>query len=171
MTGRYRVRAAEELRYLILAIQREGSRILAADLRPLGLTPSQAEVLRVLADFQPLTLSGLGELLVCEHGTNPSRLVDRLVSTGLLRRETHAGDRRRVTLSLTTDGEHLVRRIIDTEEQLYHTLDALTAHQPIEQALTVLRALASAFPVAEVLSRRAQHPPPPQHSDGSEPRG
>ncbi|MGH3774569.1 MAG: MarR family winged helix-turn-helix transcriptional regulator [Pseudonocardiaceae bacterium] len=152
------MRAAEELRYLILAVQREGNRILAADLRPLGLTPSQAEVLRVLADFQPLTLTGLGELLVCEHGTNPSRLVDRLVSAGLVRRETQADDRRRVTLSLTTDGERLTRRIIDTEDQLYRTLDALTADQPVEQALIVLRTLAGAFPVAEALSRRSQRP-------------
>ncbi|MGQ0719818.1 MAG: MarR family winged helix-turn-helix transcriptional regulator [Pseudonocardiales bacterium] len=150
------MRTAEELRYLILAIQREGSRILAADLRPLGLTPSQAEVLRVLADFQPLTLTGLGELLICEHGTNPSRLVDRLVSAGLVRRETQIDDRRRVTLSLTTEGEHLVRRIIDIEERLYHTLDALTADQPVEQALEVLRALAGAFPIAEALSWRSQ---------------
>ncbi|MGH3837690.1 MAG: MarR family transcriptional regulator [Pseudonocardiaceae bacterium] len=89
------MRTAEELRYLILAIQREGNRVLAADLRPLGLTPSQAEVLRVLADFQPLTLTGLGELLVCEHGTNPSRLVDRLVSAGLVWRETQADDESR----------------------------------------------------------------------------
>ena len=44
------MRTAEELRYLILAIQREGNRLLAADLRPLGITPSQAEVIRVLAD-------------------------------------------------------------------------------------------------------------------------
>lgn len=54
-------------------------RLLAADLRPLGVTPSQAEVLRVLADHQPLTLIGLGELLICETGGSPSRLVDRLV--------------------------------------------------------------------------------------------
>ncbi len=152
------MRTAEELRYLILAIQREGSRILAADLRPLGLTPAQAEVLRVLADFPPLTLTGLGELLVCEHGTNPSRLVDRLVCAGLVQRETQVHDRRRVTLSLTADGEHLVRRIIDTEDRLYRTLDALTADQPVEQALLVLRALAGAFPVAEALSRRSQRP-------------
>ncbi|GHO54498.1 hypothetical protein KSB_29730 [Ktedonobacter robiniae] len=39
---------AEELRYLILAAQREGERILTEVLRPLDLTPSQAEVLHVL---------------------------------------------------------------------------------------------------------------------------
>ena len=45
----------EELRYLILALQREGNRLLAAGLRGLELTPSQAETLRVLADHQPLS--------------------------------------------------------------------------------------------------------------------
>ena len=52
-------------------------------LRPLGVTPAQAEVLQVLADRQPLTLTGLGELLVSESGTNPSRLTGRLVTAGL----------------------------------------------------------------------------------------
>ena len=80
------VHPAEELRYLILAAQREGNRAFARRLRPLGLTPSQAEVLRLLDERQPLSLTGLGELLVCESGTNPSRLVDRLVTTGLVRR-------------------------------------------------------------------------------------
>src|SRR5215212_5438791 len=40
----------EELRYLVLAAQREGNRMLAQGLRPLGLTPSQAEVETVLHD-------------------------------------------------------------------------------------------------------------------------
>lgn len=40
----------EELRFLILAAQREGSRMFTSILRPLGLTSSQSEVLRVLFD-------------------------------------------------------------------------------------------------------------------------
>ena len=64
----------EQLRYLLLAAQREGNRFLADALEPLGLTPSQAEALRVLQDWQPLALVELGGLLVCEQGS-PSRLV------------------------------------------------------------------------------------------------
>lgn len=41
----------EELRYLVLAAQREGNRLLADGLQPLGLTPSQAEALRLLEDW------------------------------------------------------------------------------------------------------------------------
>jgi hypothetical protein len=72
------MKVAEELRYLILAIQREGNRLLAAELRPLGVTPSQAEVLRVLRDHGPLTLSALGGLLVAEEVLH--KAIDELVA-------------------------------------------------------------------------------------------
>lgn len=148
------MRRAEQLRYLILAIQREGNRVLAADLRPLGITPSQAEVIRVLADHQPLTLAGLGELLVCETGSSPSRLVDRLVSAGLVRRESRTDDRRQVTLSLTGEGAALAERVGRVEDALYQRIDQLTAGGPMDEALTLLRAVASAFPAGQALSRR-----------------
>ena len=55
-----------------------------------------------------LTRTGLGELLVCESGTNPSRLVDRTVELGLVSRTTpDAGDRRQVILQLTAKGREL----------------------------------------------------------------
>ena len=72
------MRQAELIRYLVLAAQREGSRRLTRELRAISITPSQSEVLRILGDHGPLSLTGLGELLVCESGTNPSWLVDRL---------------------------------------------------------------------------------------------
>src|SRR5215468_862851 len=93
----------EELRYLILAAQREGNRLLAEALRPLRLTPSQAEALRVLQDHEPLSLIALGDLLVCETGS-PSRLVQGLVEAGLVERSPSPTDKRMVTLTLTTLG-------------------------------------------------------------------
>lgn len=150
------MRVAEELRYLILAIQREGNRLLAAELRPLGVTPSQAEVLRVLSDHQPLTLNALGGLLVCETGNSPSRLVDRLVAQGLVQRDIDPHDRRYVTLGLTADGKRLSRRITLVEERLYGTIDDLIAGQPVDKALSMLRALASAFPAGHAVARRRE---------------
>jgi DNA-binding MarR family transcriptional regulator len=150
------VRAAEELRYLILAIQREGNRLLAAELRPLGLTPSQAEVLRVLIDWGPLTLTALGDLLVCETGNSPSRLVDRLVAQGLVQRDVDAIDRRFITLALTRDGRRLSRRIVAVEQRLYATMDGHVAGQPVDGTLRTLRALAGAFPAGEAVARRRQ---------------
>jgi MarR family transcriptional regulator, organic hydroperoxide resistance regulator len=148
------MKVAEELRYLILAIQREGNRLLAAELRPLGVTPSQAEVLRVLRDHGPLTLSALGGLLVCETGTSPSRLVDRLVAQGLVQRDTDPDDRRYLALSLTTEGKALSKRIVAAEEVLHDTIDQLIAGQPANQTIATLRAIAGAFPAGEALARR-----------------
>ncbi len=79
------MRTAERLRYLVLAVQREGNRQRSADLRPLGITPAQSEALRILGDHAPMTLSDVGRMLVCESGTNPSRIIDRLVDAGARR--------------------------------------------------------------------------------------
>jgi DNA-binding MarR family transcriptional regulator len=148
------VKVAEELRYLVLAIQREGNRLLAAELRPLGITPSQAEVLRVLRDHGPLTLNALGGLLVCETGNSPSRLVDRLVAQGLIQREVDLDDRRYLALSLTKEGRALCRRIVAAEQVLHKTLDELIAGQPVGETISTLRAVAEAFPAGEALARR-----------------
>jgi DNA-binding MarR family transcriptional regulator len=148
------VKAAEELRYLILAIQREGNRLLAAELRPLGVTPSQGEVLRVLRDHGPLTLSALGGLLVCETGNSPSRLVDRLVAQGLVQRDTDPADRRYLTLSLTAEGRKLSQRIVAAENVLHKAIDDLVAGQAVDQTIATLRVLAEAFPAGEALARR-----------------
>jgi DNA-binding MarR family transcriptional regulator len=151
------VRVAEELRYLILAIQREGNRLLATSLRPLGVTPSQAEVLRVLDDHGPLTLTALGELLVCETGNSPSRLVDRLVAQGLVRRGTDPDDRRFVMLRLTAEGEARSHRVAAVEESLYSTIDGLVADHDVDATLGTLRSLAGAFPAGHAVARRRDH--------------
>ncbi|MFG1818551.1 MarR family winged helix-turn-helix transcriptional regulator [Kribbella sp. NPDC049174] len=148
------MKTAEELRYLILAIQREGNRLLAAELRPLGLTPSQAEVLRVLGDHGPLTLSALGGLLVCETGNSPSRLVDRLVAQGLIQRDTDPNDRRYLALSLTVEGRQLSSRVATAEDVLHQAIDDLVAGQAVDQTINTLRVLAEAFPAGEALARR-----------------
>ncbi|TDC05739.1 MarR family transcriptional regulator [Nonomuraea longispora] len=150
------MRPAEELRYLILAAQREGNRLLGQALRPLGITPSQAEVIRVLGERGPLTLSGLGELLVCESGNSPSRLVDRLVGIGLVRRDVAAHDRRHIDLSLTAEGDDLVRRIAEIEERLHQSIDAAAEGRDVEQILGFLRAFVGGLPAGEALARRAR---------------
>jgi DNA-binding MarR family transcriptional regulator len=148
------MKAAKELRYLILAVQREGNRMFAAGLRPLGLTPAQAEVLTVLVDSAPLTLTGLGELLICESGTNPSRLVDRLVGAGLVCREVAPDDRRNVLLSLTTDGVAMSDRVAGVEAELEGMLEKLIAGGATTPTLTLLRRLAGHFPAGQALERR-----------------
>lgn len=150
------MRPAEELRYLILAIQREGNRLFASELRPLGVTPSQAEVLRLLSDHGPLTLTALGDLLVCETGNSPSRLVDRLVAHRLVQRDVDPADRRYITLVLTPEGKGINRRIAAVEQRLYSTIDAHVTDQPVDETLRTLRSLASAFPAGHAVTRRRE---------------
>ncbi|MFJ2647971.1 MarR family winged helix-turn-helix transcriptional regulator [Streptomyces sp. NPDC087420] len=147
------MRPAEELRYLILAAQREGNRLLGQALKPLGVTTSQAEVIRVLEERQPLTLNGLGELLVCESGS-PSRLVDRLVSAGLVTRESAAHDRRHIEIALTPSGAQLARQVAEIEESLYRSIDALTHTHDTGQLTDFLRAFVAGLPSGQALVNR-----------------
>jgi DNA-binding MarR family transcriptional regulator len=149
------VRPAEEMRYAILALQREGNRVLATALKPLGVTPSQAEVIRVLDEYGPLALAGLGELLLCETGTGPSRLVDRLVVQGYVIRTEDPSDRRSVILALSTAGREASAKVALVEDELYATMDALTGGHAVEPTLVLLRGMLAAFPSGAVLDRRA----------------
>jgi MarR family transcriptional regulator, organic hydroperoxide resistance regulator len=149
------MKTAEELRYAILALQREGNRTLIAALGPLGVTPAQAEVIRVLDQYQPLTLGALGELLICETGTGPSRLVDRLVTQGAVQREVGASDRRSVSLQLTPSGRELSEAIARVESALYESIDAATAGQPVEELLALARRMLTGSAAGAALARRS----------------
>ena len=143
------MRPEEELRFLILGAQREGNRALAAHLLPLDLTPSQAEVIRCLADYGPMPLKALGDLLVCESGS-PSRLVDALVRRDLVLRREDEGDRRQVMLELSRAGRGLDKKVKLIEEQMYAAIGAGLGKTGVGSALALLRPL-----VAETISGRA----------------
>src|SRR3954453_6366954 len=100
--------AIEEFGLLLKALTRESDRRINELLRPLEITASQAEALQLLDGDGPLSLGELGTLLIAEGG-HPSRLVDRMVASGLLRRESASDDRRRVEISCTGRGSELAQ--------------------------------------------------------------
>jgi DNA-binding MarR family transcriptional regulator len=144
---------AEEIRYLILATQREGNRTLVEALRPLGITPSQAEALRILQEFQPLSLVELGELLVCEAGS-PSRLVAGLVGAGLVERTTSTADARKVTLMVTKKGQEIASQITLVEAHLYDLINPILQDVSIEDIIATLWRLVEDRPAGKALARR-----------------
>ena len=144
----------EELRYLILAVQREGNRIFADALRPLHLTPSQAEVLRVLQDHEPLSLIALGDLLVCETGS-PSRLVQGLVEAGLIERIPSTTDKRMVTLTLTGAGREMAAKVGAIESQFYEANADLVKDASLPEILGLLWRFVEGKPAGMALARRA----------------
>jgi len=146
----------EQLRYRVLAAQRDGNRTLASLLKPLGVTPAQAEVLRVLDAPEPLTLSRIGERIVCEPGS-PSRLVSSLVEAGLVVRRAHPSDARATTLELTADGHERARQVAAVERRFYEELRqrlTTSTDDDIETALRVLQEISGDGASATALRRR-----------------
>lgn len=129
-----------EFRYLVLAAQRDGNRLLAEALRPLGVTPAQSEVLAVLAAVPgqaPLSLHALGARLVCETGS-PSRLVAATVSAGWVARRPVADDARRIALALTPAGAALAAQVAAVEQEFLEELEGLLAASPQPAPLAAL---------------------------------
>jgi len=148
---------AEELRYLILALQREGNRQLTEVLRPLGLTPAQAEVLQVLEQFGQLTLIELGERLVCENGS-PSRLVKSMVNHGYVVRTPDPNDGRAIRLSLSDKARKLMPQLNAIEDAYNEEVGKLAEGLPIslDTALETFRGLVADTNAGRAIELRKQ---------------
>ncbi|MCU1469291.1 MAG: MarR family transcriptional regulator [Glaciihabitans sp.] len=151
--GPARPLAPSELRYLVVATQREGNRTFARAVGELGLTPSHAEILVVLEEFGPMSLRDLGEMIVCEAGS-PSRIVDTLVQRGLLERGVDPNDRRAIVITLTAEG----RGKLPALRRIEHEMDGATADQltPTQQVMVagILRGFLAGTETGEALERR-----------------
>jgi DNA-binding MarR family transcriptional regulator len=148
------VRQSEQLRYLVLAAQREGNRRLAEALRGLGLTPAQSEALRIVADHGPLPLKQLGAMLVCDTGASPSRIVDRLVTGGLVQRDTAEHDRREVRLSLTPLGRTRADQAAAVEDELSDAIDRAAVETDLSAVIGFLRTVTAGSAAARAFDRR-----------------
>lgn len=72
-------------------------------LRPLGVTQAGALVLGILRDRGPMPPSELGERLIVSRAT-VTGLLDSLERRGLVRREPHEQDRRRLIVQVSDEG-------------------------------------------------------------------
>lgn len=145
-----------ELRYLLLAAQREGARQMTGQLRPLNLTPAQAEILLVLAERAPLTLAEVGRLIVCESGS-PSRIVDTLTKRSLVDREPGQVDRRVVYLRLTPRGEALLPALRDIDAQTDAMVTGRLSQEEQEIMTRGLRQMLDGTPSGAALAARFAH--------------
>ena len=113
-------------------------------LEPLGLTPQQFNVLRILRGARPETLPTLeiGERMI-ERSPGVTRLLDRLERQKLVRRERCHEDRRRVLCSITPAGLALLERadapVHDAERRVLGRLSRAGIARLLRQ-LEVLRA-------------------------------
>lgn len=87
------------------------SRQLRRELAPLGVTAGQASLLGVIAAHPGI---GVGDLARRERVSSPAMCahIDRLAAAGLVARSrAEDGDRRRVGLAVTADGERTLRAV------------------------------------------------------------
>lgn len=111
--------------FRFVRLNRRVTSAVAAELRALGLSIPQFDVLSTLTEREGLTQQELAGRLYVTKG-NVSGLIDRLVEAGLVERRAFPEDRRSHALHLTQIGVDLAKRGI-TVQQAYvaRTLGAL----------------------------------------------
>ncbi|WP_461734841.1 MarR family winged helix-turn-helix transcriptional regulator [Listeria kieliensis] len=118
----------EELRYLIKAADREGEDIYRKMLASLQITPSQNEVLKILSFKDGLSISEIGELLIC-GSDSPSRIVQRLIDKEYVIKKVNPKDIRKSAIYLTNSGADILKAATKIEEQFNNRIQTLLADQ------------------------------------------
>ncbi|MFI7670153.1 MarR family winged helix-turn-helix transcriptional regulator [Nocardia sp. NPDC049526] len=142
-----------EFGLLTKAIGRELERGGNQTMQRFGLTNAQADALVVIGEAQPVSLKKLGGLLIAEGG-HPSRLVDRLVESGLVVRGVAEDDRRVIQLSLTERGTELARSITEVRQRFLDATRRLLGDLDMEPGLALLRAVAQHTSYANLIEDR-----------------
>jgi len=94
-----------------------------------GLTPPQFAALVKIRDFGTVSQNRLGRSVAMDPATSQG-VTQRLLAKGLIGRKDDPEDRRRTLLSLTTEGESMVDRLVPLGKQVTtETLDPLTPEE------------------------------------------
>src|SRR4051812_46130782 len=137
---RTRAPAVDPLRvwFRFIRLHRRVSAAIAAELRALGLSIPQFDLLSTLTEREGLTQQELAHRLYVTKG-NVSGLVDRLVEAGLVERRPIEGDRRSHALHLTARGRALAEQGIAAQRAyVERTLGRLPAAALLELERVVL---------------------------------
>src|SRR5918999_1618942 len=102
--------------FRFIRLHRRVSAAVAAELKTLGLSIPQFDVLSTLTEREGLTQQELAQRLYVTKG-NVSGLIDRLVEAGLVERRASPGDRRSHALHLTRDGRRLAERAMAAQKR------------------------------------------------------
>ena len=116
----------------------------AANIRALGLTPPQFDIVATLGNTRGMTATELGEKTLITKGTLTG-VVDRLADRGWVERAAHGSDRRCQIIRLTPAGEALFARVFPAH--LDHLAACFAGASASEHARwqTALRALEQRF--------------------------
>lgn len=91
------------------------------------ITPQQFNILRILRGSYPKPLSTLQiRERMLDKMSDTSRIVDRLVSKGLVKKGTCKEDRRLVDITITDKGKKILEKLDERQEELDNILGNLT---------------------------------------------
>ncbi len=110
-------------------------------LKPHGITPEQFNILRILRGQhgQPLALRDISGRMI-DRNSNTSRLVDKLITKGLVRRKTCPNDRRRVDIALTEEGLALTTTLKAMMDENMQSLQMVWSVENARMAIDLLDA-------------------------------
>jgi DNA-binding MarR family transcriptional regulator len=119
-----------------------------------NLTVPQFRTLVLLSHDGDPTMSKVAEHLGISLPA-ASRMVDGLVRRGLLERQTRAGDRRSVSLSLTSVGQRTFRAALHATEQMLTQHFKALSDKDLAQVAGAMDTLASLFALGEPAAKTA----------------
>lgn len=124
--------------FRVIRLHRRAFAAIAGELKRIGLSIPQFDLVSTLTEREGLTQQELAERLYVTKG-NVSGLVDRLVEAGLVERRPIPGDRRSHALHLTEKGRGLAERGIALQQDyVRRTLGRLPAQDLAELERIVL---------------------------------
>jgi DNA-binding MarR family transcriptional regulator len=138
--------------FLLAQVGAHAAAKFAERLRPLGLSPAHAGILRILEASPAITQQALARML----GSPASRLValvDELEARGLIERQENETDRRRYALWLTEKGKTTLNSIGLLAREHQNSLLAVLSDEEREQLSTLLMRIAEYHSL-----RRGVHP-------------
>lgn len=127
--------------FLLAQVGAHAASRFAERLRPIGLSPAHAGILRILEAAPAITQQALAGAV----GSPPSRLValvDALESKGLVERQENATDRRRYALFLTAKGKLVLHTIRGLVREHQNTLLAALSEDERQQLTALLMRIA-----------------------------
>ena len=134
-----------------------------------GLESRDYRTLRVIGERDRCSVSQLAGDLVLDTST-ASRLVERVVARGYVRRSVADEDRRRQTLELTEEGEVVLAQLADARLSLLRQLTADWPADDLERLVDLLERLDEASRTADPSeARRGTQPTPSASTDADAP--
>ena len=126
--------------YLMNRIMGRYNENLRRDLKALGLTTSQMRVLAVLAVNDGILIGQLSVYAVVEQSTL-TRVVDKLVQSGHLRRGTDPDDSRAIRVFLEPDGRAAYESLRPALDRNYSAMFADVPDKEVAEFVTTLQKL------------------------------